>query len=523
VKKNKLIIFIFIITLLFMISGCMKSESVDNSKDLTTSSSPPSATTVAPTIKPTMEPSTAPIIAPTTVPTVAPIIQTGTLEEQSMDAYKKFMENEAKVSFDRYMPMDYDYQNDKPLFNKGSDYTLSEVLDIVTAHYFDIFTDKKIDYIDYSYIDCGKDGVNELVLRFNGMDIYCEDDGSTLVYIIKYIDGKLSLCYYYETWARRDSTLNEYGYFESGGSNGASNQGYDCGVIDKDGNWQFIVYIEMESDINQMGQISEVAETKGIYDGIELDTIRFNNNENADNTDEDGNKEYYTFYAIDDNWNLIEDANLYTDSIYKDVFDEASVAFITPDEVSTMISEKEEKVGATDEIKKGKEVIWKTLGGNIFSDYLKSKVKLDTLVKNGLHVFEDQSFDVELDNFGYVRFVSGVDGYKELWLYLVNSNKEIIYVFPGFYENKLSDLQEVEAVSFKDINKDGLKDITIIAHCLSANGGELTMANVYFQKDKGFINSYELDEKINDTNNNNSINKIAKYVSGLNLSTFGIK
>jgi hypothetical protein len=42
-----------------------------------------------------------------------------------------------------------------------------------------------------------------------------------------------------------------------------------------------------------------------------------------------------------------------------------------------------------------------------------------------LYVFEDQSFDVKLDNFGNVRFISGIDGYKELWLYLVNSNKEV--------------------------------------------------------------------------------------------------
>jgi len=531
-KKNKFIISFLIITVLLMISGCKKSESVDNSKDLTASPSPTSVITVAPTMKPTIEPSAAPLIAPTTVPTVTPIIQTGTLEEQSLEAYKNFMKNEAKLSFDRYMQVVYDYQDDKPLFKKGRDYTLSEVLDIVTAHYLDIFTNKKIDYIDYSYIDGGKDGVKELALRFNGLDIYEPDDDSTLVYIIKYIEGKLSLCYYYETWARSDSTLNEYGYIESGGSGGASNHIVDYGLIEKDGNWQPIASIESEQDINQLsmsddlGMIPEVAEKMGISDGVEVDTINFeyNYNENANNSDETANKEcFYTFYVYDDNWDLIKDANLYTSSKYKDIFDEAKVPFITPDELSTMISEKEKKVGATAEIKKGKEVTWKTLSGNMFSDYLKSKIKLDTLVKNGLHVFEDQSFDVKLDNFGDVRFVSGLDEYNELWLYLLNSNKEIIYVFPYFYTNVLSDLQEVNAVSFKDVNKDGLKDITIIAHYLSANGDELTMANVYFQKDKGFINSNELDEKINETNNNNSINEIAKYVSQLNLSTYGIK
>ena len=48
------------------------------------------------------------------------------------------------------------------------------------------------------------------------------------------------------------------------------------------------------------------------------------------NTDEVGHKErFYTFNVYDDNWELIEDENLYTNSIYKEIFDEASVPFIT--------------------------------------------------------------------------------------------------------------------------------------------------------------------------------------------------
>jgi len=530
VKSNKLIISIFIITLLFMISGCKKSESVNNSKNLTTSPSTNSDITVAPTIKPTIEPSATPIITPTTVPTVTPIIQTETLEELSMEAYKKFLKNEAKVSFDPYMPYSNNSIYEQALYTKGSEYTLSEVLDIVTAEYFDNFTNEKIKYIDYSYIDCGKDGVKELALRFNGMDIYEPDDGSTLVYIIKYIEGKLSLCYYYETWARSDTTLNEYGYIESGGSGGASKYIVDYGLIDKDGNWQPIVTIEIEQDINQLTwsdelwKIPEVAEEKGISEGIEVDTISFNYNVNTNNPDETVNKEcFYTFYVYDDNWDIIEDTNLYTNSIYKDIFDEAKVSFITPDELKTMILEKEKKLGATAEIKKGKEVRWETLSEKMFSGYLKRKTKLDTLVRNGFQVFEDQSFDVKLDSFGDVRFVSGSSEFKIPSLYLVNSNQEIIYVFPDFYTNVLSDLQEIKAVSFKDVNNDGLKDIIIIAQFLSANGDDLTVANVYLQKDKEFINSYELDEKINDTNNNNSINEIVKYISELNTSTYGIK
>lgn len=332
-KNNKLISIILIVALLLMISGCKTSSS--------------SAISVAPTL---------------------------TQEELSMEAYEKFMKNETKISFDRFMPKDY---REKALYKKGSEYTLSEVLHIVTTYYFKDSTNKKIESIDYSYIDCGKDGVNELVILFNGMDICAKDDDSTLVYIIKYIDEKLSLCYYYETWARSDSTMNEYGYYQSGGSGGASNHMIEYGLIDKDGNYQFIVSIESEFDINQLawsdelGQISKVAETKEISGKIELDTICFDINENVANSDEVGNKEcFFTFYVYDDNCEPIEDEYLYTNSIYKEIFDEASVSFITPDEVSNMISEKEEKVGATTEIKEGTEMTWKTLGGNMFSDYV---------------------------------------------------------------------------------------------------------------------------------------------------------
>lgn len=47
--------------------------------------------------------------------------------------------------------------------------------------------------------------------------------------------------------------MNEYGYFRSGGSNGASNYMEHYSLIDKDGNWQFIVSIESEHENNMSG------------------------------------------------------------------------------------------------------------------------------------------------------------------------------------------------------------------------------------------------------------------------------
>lgn len=349
--KCKLESIMLIIMLLLILGGCRNNQNIVDA--ITTSSASTSDTTVTPAITPATDSTASPIIIPPQ-----------TLQELSMEAYEKFMKNEMKVYFDRFMTKGY---LGNALYEKEIGYTLSELLRIVTGHYFEYSDRKKIEYMDYSYIDCGKDGVNELVLRLNGMK---DNEESTLVYIIKYADGRLSVCYYYETWARSESTINKYGYYQSKGSGGASNHGEEYGVIDKDGNWQFIASVETELDINQLAwsdklkQLPKVAEAKGVSGNIELITICFDNNG-------DENKEcFYTFEVYDDNRELIKDENLYTNSIYKEIFDEALVPFTTPDEVSKRILEKEEKVGATAEIKEGAELTWTTLSGSIFADYV---------------------------------------------------------------------------------------------------------------------------------------------------------
>ncbi len=357
-KKNRLKILIISAGALLIISGCNKSEPTISSS---------SQISLAPTITSSIEPSSTPTITPTTAPAL-------TIENLSMEAYEKFLNNETTVLFDRFMQTDY---MGVPLYNPESDYTLSEILSIVTAHYFEYSENQKIKHINYSYIDCGNDGVNELALCFYGVDKYYEDDDSTLVYVLKYINGKLSLCYYYETWARSETTINEYGYYQSAGSAGATNHINEYGLIDKDGNWQFILSISHELDIHQLvmrdilNNIPSVADAKGITGGIMLDSIHFVNSQNATSTyDIDKEELFYTFYIYDDNMNFIDDVSLYTNSIYKEIFDEANVPFITPDEILTLISEKEEMVGATAEIKEGAEVIWNTLSGNMFLDYV---------------------------------------------------------------------------------------------------------------------------------------------------------
>lgn len=360
-KNTKTVIISVIIASLLMFNGCKKATAPSDDQ---------------PALSPTITPASSPVAS--LAITKTPSDEELSIEELSMDAYDKFLRNEAAISFDRFMPKGYFANSDgffkEPLFEQGQEYTLLEILERITAYYFEYSENKKINYIDYGYIDCGKDEVSDLILRFNGMNIDGQDDDSTLVYIIKYINGKLYLCYCFETWSRSESSINEYGYYTSSGSGGASNHITEYGLIDKDGNWQPIVSIESESDINnslQFNKLARLANAKGITNIIQVDTILFDYNDYSDIADEpDDNEYFYTFYVYDENWNPIDDPNHYTDSIYKDIFDEAKIPFIAPKKLSTMIAEKEEVVGATAEIKNGAQVTWKALRGDLFSDYI---------------------------------------------------------------------------------------------------------------------------------------------------------
>lgn len=154
---------------------------------------------------------------------------------------------------------------------------------------------------------------------------------------------------------------------------------------------------------------------------------------------------------------------------------------------------------------------------------------IDILVENGLRVFEDQSFSTEFENFGKVRFVSGgVEGENpfELRLYLTDNNGDVIYSFPDFYGNRWSMLTEVSAVAFKDVNKDGLKDIIIIAYYMTGVGEtgaqEFPVAGIYFQSEKEFINISDIDEKINGEGKNVSIDQVIEFTKSIDFSKYDL-
>lgn len=290
--------------------------------------------------------------------------------EEKRNLYLDFLNDEAELYFSKYNQ--YDSWNDEVFFEKGKGYTLSEIVDVFAERYFKYSNAKEMDSIRYAYMDCGMDGVKELAICFDGMDIYYEDDDSTLVYIIKDINSQLELCYAYETWARSSTSINEYGYSKGGGSNSATNHGGHYGIVDQNGDWKFIVREQEELDISmvnypeELSRIPSVAANKS-YEG----TIAFRTITLADYMD--GGKyvgtspedNIYSFEVLDENYEWITEPSMYTDSVYKEIFDEAGVTVVPEEEIAAIIAEKEKQVGLTEEIRNGNELEWIVWDGKV--------------------------------------------------------------------------------------------------------------------------------------------------------------
>lgn len=130
---------------------------------------------------------------------------------------------------------------------------------------------------------------------------------------------------------------------------------------------------------------------------------------------------------------------------------------------------------------------------------------------DGFTQFKDQSFTVDLNSWGNVKFVSGrYIGAKHILTvcYLTNKDGDIIYDFDPPFPYDV----DVKAVSFQDVNKDGLKDIIIVVG--NSNDSSWQIATVFFQRDDGWFDSDSaLDEEINDSGNNKDIKTITDYLS----------
>lgn len=130
---------------------------------------------------------------------------------------------------------------------------------------------------------------------------------------------------------------------------------------------------------------------------------------------------------------------------------------------------------------------------------------------------EEQSFEVELNDWGNVTFASYVpeitsflpDGLNpDIRFYLMDEEK-MLYEFPGWNEeHTVTDMfLTISAVAFKDYNEDDLLDVITLCEYETMSGEGYQLGRVYFQLEdrKGFAEDSLLTEYLLKNHKNDSI------------------
>lgn len=150
---------------------------------------------------------------------------------------------------------------------------------------------------------------------------------------------------------------------------------------------------------------------------------------------------------------------------------------------------------------------------------------VDDIEPNGYEIIEGQSFPVLLESFGEeeVIFLPVMEKeYHRLAVLIVDGDGNVLYK-TNQLETNYKCLEQLEqptkslaAVSFQDLNHDGLTDIVLITNCENGEGEyagrTYKVGDVLFQRDGQFYRDWRISDKINRFSMNKSADFIAAYV-----------
>ncbi len=147
----------------------------------------------------------------------------------------------------------------------------------------------------------------------------------------------------------------------------------------------------------------------------------------------------------------------------------------------------------------------------------------EDIAEAGFQVIEGQIFPITLETFGDVFFVPAFETqYLRLALFLIDENGQVVYKTDQLESNNRNKGQlkqlnrSIAAVSFQDMDGDGLTDIALITTCVNITGDHAgkpyKVGDVLFQNQGGFYRDYRISDKINRFSMNKSIKTMAAFI-----------
>ncbi|WP_018751228.1 hypothetical protein [Paenibacillus sanguinis] len=146
-------------------------------------------------------------------------------------------------------------------------------------------------------------------------------------------------------------------------------------------------------------------------------------------------------------------------------------------------------------------------------------------LRNDFTIISEQSFQVELNEWGKVNFVSGYYGEgrtRDLAFY-IEKNGDVLYELPTEEADK-GLLDNVQAIGFRDVNKDGRKDVIAICTYYSGAGPEGAIprayARIYMAGNKEFVLAKDLSDELYSklSEDQYTIDHICDYIAEHRLS-----
>ena len=137
-------------------------------------------------------------------------------------------------------------------------------------------------------------------------------------------------------------------------------------------------------------------------------------------------------------------------------------------------------------------------------------------------VIIEQSFEVDLNDWGEVRLVSYLPTYNTLWedvSFVLAKDNQIVYHFPAYFENNSTENDSVEAVGFQDIDGDGAKNVIVIVNYVTGAGPQGMIPRktirIFSSQNKGFVIQHDLIDELmkNMKEDDISISAICDYVT----------
>ena len=218
---------------------------------------------------------------------------------------------------------------------KGKSYTMDEIVSALEGS-----TDyKKASDTTYTMIDCGSDGVSEMLTET------FFDPEFTLYMIIKDIDGELVICFDQDAWSRSDLQVEADGKISSGGSGGAAIHIVDYAFVDAKGDYKFFYGCEETLTLYNDIYLYDKTDYQVLpVDGLDVDHIGIR--DYYFEADYEQRTHYYEYFMINDNYeDVTTDADYEDSNPVKQKFAECGVKTYTHADIEALLNARAADIG----------------------------------------------------------------------------------------------------------------------------------------------------------------------------------